>query len=559
MNKSSKKKVVSILIMVVAAFCMLQMAVIAAEEFSTALTPEQVAELSSDAWIAEQQSVEEAIYAEYEKGNYTLKDPLIKVDPFGAAPLTALVIFDTEEPTKVDLLVKGKSSKVDIKHSFTQYSTHHEIPVYGLYEDFNNTVTLTAYNEDGKKEQNNISIKTAPLADNGELDGQNARITVKDESEMVDGLTFTTTGWPMEYTQVVAYDANGDIRCVLPKTGTWTWGIRRLDNGNIYVTSFKHQRDMYYDPGFLEIDLMGKIHKEYLRNGVHHDVRKLANGNYLVVCEKAGRDTTEDYIVELDGKTGSKVREWDMKEILKMDNYVGNPAYNYNTHDWLHINSIWPVPGEDAILFSGRHQDGFFKINLAANNGKGELVWAMTAPDEDFSEEMSAKLLKPIGEIGKDFEYVWGQHAISMLPDGKIFVFDNGNGRSKDPDNLIDNNNNYSRAVIYLVDEKNMTVEQLWQYGKERGSELYSGFICDVDYLGPNHYLIDFGGIGGFSGTGKSFATIVEIKDNVVVWEMKLENTNKYRAERMQAYEFDKEYQLTKQPGVQLGELVTTE
>ncbi|MDI8107056.1 SDR family NAD(P)-dependent oxidoreductase, partial [Salmonella enterica subsp. enterica serovar Anatum] len=32
----------------------------------------------------------------------------------------------------------------------------------------------------------------------------------------------------------------------------------------------------------------------------------------------------------------------------------------------------------------------------------------------------------------------------------------------------------YSRGVEYQIDEKNMTVSQMWEYGKERGFDWYS-------------------------------------------------------------------------------------
>lgn len=552
MKKSLRKRLTTVLVVMFAMTSLFSTSVFAEGnnpedaiklEGDNFLTEEEVIKFSSDAVLKAQQAKEEAILAEFKKGNFTLKNPFVKVNPFDVAPLSALVIFDTEKETKVDLLVKGKGSNVDIKHSFNQYSTHHEIPVYGLYADFNNSVKITTTTRDGLKVQENISIKTEPLPTN--LDTSfNPNYTVKDEAQMADGLTFLCKK------TIVAYDKNGDIRCVLTNGAVEASPIRRLANGHILTLSEKNLRKLYYQGGFVEIDLMGKIHKEYLRNGVHHDVRQLSNGNFLVVTEKPGRDTTEDFIVEIDGKTGMKVREWDLKEIMKV-NHVANPSYNYNKHDWLHINSIWPVPGEDAILFSGRHQDGFFKLDL----GKKEIVWAMTAPDTDFSDEFSGKLLTPVGD---NFEYVWGQHAISMLPDGRIFVFDNGNGRSKGTDFMNTKDpRNYSRAVIYQIDQENMTVEQLWQYGKERGFELFSRYICDVDYLGPNHYLINFGGASD-AATGKPKATVVEIKNDQVVSELKLD-TNTYRVERMQAYDFDKEYELTKHEGQQLGVLYTTE
>lgn len=40
-----------------------------------------------------------------------------------------------------------------------------------------------------------------------------------------------------------------------------------------------------------------------------------------------------------------------------------------------------------------------------------------------------------------------------------------------------------------------MTIEQVWEYGKERGSEFYSPYISDVDYLDKDHYIVHSGGI----------------------------------------------------------------
>ena len=45
-----------------------------------------------------------------------------------------------------------------------------------------------------------------------------------------------------------------------------------------------------------------------------------------------------------------------------------------------------------------------------------------------------------------------------------------------------------------------MTISQVWQYGKERGSEFYSPYVSDVDYLENNHYLILSGGISYKNG-----------------------------------------------------------
>ena len=45
-----------------------------------------------------------------------------------------------------------------------------------------------------------------------------------------------------------------------------------------------------------------------------------------------------------------------------------------------------------------------------------------------------------------------------------------------------------------------MTVEQVFEYGKERGSSFYSPYISDVDYLDEGHYIVHSGGISYKNG-----------------------------------------------------------
>lgn len=553
MNESFKKKVATV---VLTSFCLASFMpnmAIASEEAATTkpltgLTTEEITTLSSKQRLLDQEKIEQDILADFSKGTYTLTNPMVKLNPFGTAPLSALALFNTPEETKIEVTIEGKTENTTIKHAFTTYSTHHEIPIYGLYMNYSNHITLTATNKAGQKTTKGFIIETPDLP---KVDSIKIQVLAKDETEMSDGLTFCSSVANREI-PIIGIDANGEIRSIITGVGNGTTPIRRLENGRLLFFSDKAQRPYYYAAGFVETDLLGKIYTEYLRNGCHHEVRKLPNGNYLVDSEKAGTDVTEDFIVEIDGQTGQKLRQWDMKEIIKLKEYLPDVQYRgdgeeYSGEDWLHINSFWPVPGEDAIIISGRHQDAMIKINLT----KSEVEWIISEPSSNFTPELNAKRLTPIGE---NFEYTWGQHAISLLPDNRIFVFNNGNARSKDPAKALSNDESYSNACIYQIDEKNRTVELLWQYGKERGNELYSSFICDVDYLGPNHYLINFGGINH----NEPEARIIELKDQVVVNEIKV-NDNMYRAERMTLYDFDKEYQLTKQPGRQLGQLVSAE
>ena len=60
--------------------------------------------------------------------------------------------------------------------------------------------------------------------------------------------------------------------------------------------------------------MLGKIYTEYsLKGGYHHDYYELPSGNLLVASDNfdSGDGTVEDYIVEIDRKTGRIVKTFD--------------------------------------------------------------------------------------------------------------------------------------------------------------------------------------------------------------------------------------------------------
>src|SRR5699024_433063 len=93
-----------------------------------------------DERLDEQEEVEMALWDEYEQDTYTVDDPFIKVDPYDASPLSALVMFETEEPVKVK--VTTGSGDVPIVRTWDELETSHAIPVLGLYPDQDNKVTI---------------------------------------------------------------------------------------------------------------------------------------------------------------------------------------------------------------------------------------------------------------------------------------------------------------------------------------------------------------------------------------------------------------------------------
>jgi arylsulfate sulfotransferase len=83
-----------------------------------------------------------------------------------------------------------------------------------------------------------------------------------------------------------------------------------------------------------------------------------------------------------------------------------------------------------------------------------------------------------------DFEWNWYQHATKLLPNGNLMLFDNGDNRNFTGDLK------YSRAVEYKINENGKTVQQVWQYGKERGQETFSSIVSDVDYYAETNTVV---------------------------------------------------------------------
>ena len=472
------------------------------------------------------------LQSEYEKdfktNGYKIENPNIIIDPYKSSPLTALILFETKNDVTPKVTVVGKDNNTTITHTF-QNTTKHYLSIYGLYPDYENKVIIE-YKEKGKQIKKEVTIKTDKLPDDFPLP---TSVNSKKEELGTEFYFYT----PSSKGYSCAYDMNGDVRWYL--THYAIWDNTRLKNGNMLVSTERLINTPYYMTGLYEIDMFGKIYKEYsLPGGYHHDYYEMPNGNLLVATDDFDNKygTVEDYIVELDRKNGKIVNKIDLKNILKM---TDGKSENWTSYDWFHNNSVWYDEKTNSITLSGRHQDAV--INIDYNTKK--LNWII-GDSKNWSKDYQKYFFKKVGE---NFEWQWSQHAAMITKEGYVFLFDNGNNKSKIKDNYVPADKSYSRGVMYKINKKNMTIEQIWEYGKERSSDFYSPYISDVDYLGKNHYIVHSGGIVKEDGkpsnqpAGLSTGNIalksdtVELLNDKVIFELVLP-TNNYRVEKMNIY-----------------------
>lgn len=326
-------------------------------------------------------------------------------------------------------------------------------------------------------------------------------------------------------------DSNGDVR--------WYLDIERLHDstrvdGLGASMGFQQTADgkLIWGQGqrYFKHDLLGRPVWERRLPGkfadFSHEIRQTAKGTYLLRVGSSDyrRDdgkqvrSVRDQIIELN-EAGEVVDFWDLGRILdpyraellhtlgkaavllpegaeKTDSLEANEALEGEGlpfgdvpgvgigRNWAHVNSIAHDPSDDGIIVSARHQ-GVAKI------GRDKQVkWILAAP-QGWNPQLQEKVLIPVGKDGKaltqdengrysdGFDWSWTQHTAWLSGKGTLTVFDNGWGRDFAPTRL---EGNYSRAVEYCIDEAKGTVEQLWEFGKERGDDWYSPITSVVEY-----------------------------------------------------------------------------
>ena len=108
-------------------------------------------------------------------------------------------------------------------------------------------------------------------------------------------------------------------------------------------------------------------------------------------------------------------------------------------------------------------------------------------------------------------------------------MFDNGDGRyNQATDDLIETDGSkkkFSRYVEYKIDEKNMTVQQIYSFGKDK-PEVYSKIMSKVDTLLNGNFFM-FSAWQKYFTSDNVFSTYTEVdKGSNIVFQMEVRQDN---------------------------------
>lgn len=172
---------------------------------------------------------------------YTLDNPNVILDPYGISPLTAIILFETSEDLPVTITIQGKDQNSTYTNTFDS-ATRHYIPVYGLYPNATNHITINCGNQ-----TKTIEIETASLPSD--------LLTTEPITNNTNQLTFITTD-----TYPYALDNNNEVRWYLTKN--YSSKISYLENGHLLLSD-EPSKSSHISYGLVEIDLLGKIYRQY--------------------------------------------------------------------------------------------------------------------------------------------------------------------------------------------------------------------------------------------------------------------------------------------------------
>ncbi|MGA2298639.1 MAG: aryl-sulfate sulfotransferase [FCB group bacterium] len=218
----------------------------------------------------------------------------------------------------------------------------------------------------------------------------------------------------------------------------------------------------------------------------YHDIISLSNGHYLLLCYEyinadlskivhGGQDNAQiisNVLVETD-RTGKIYWTWKAFDHLQITDATPDINLTQNAIDFTHANSL-TEDKDGNIIISFRHLDEIMKIK---KDSTGQIIWRFGG---SMCKNNEFTFINDSNNDNHGFVGFSHQHSISLLPNGNILMFDNGN--LKIPP--------YSRAVEYQIDEIKKTATKVWEY--KDSALTFRDNMCDARRLPNGNTLVNW-------------------------------------------------------------------
>lgn len=352
------------------------------------------------------------------------------------------------------------------------------VPVYGLYADYTNSITLTYVFLDGSFKQDTTTISAGTFVDPCGYDKPTV-LQARKNSTTLSYDYILIRGSCSEFSPAVI-DTDGALRWVGP--GGFA---------SAHITFFDNAFYIGKETSLYRIDLDGTITflHDYSDIGVTSFHHNFDLGKTGLIMDVNTLDHKESRNIEVDG-AGNVVKDWDMVDIISETMLAGgdDPADFVvpSSEDWFHNNATAYNRVDDSLVLSSRenfvicidYETGGIKWIL----GDATKKWHEFPSLAQYALDLAPGTLPPVG-----------QHAVSITYDEHVMVFDNG----KDSDLQIPMGvmRTYASPRKYRIDLKSKLATEVWNY--ERNQSVRSGICSGVYEDRPLNYLVDYADVNG--------------------------------------------------------------
>ena len=407
----------------------------------------------------EQAEVDNYLKDELVKNKYTLDRAKVYVNPYNANPLSAMIMFYTDDSTEVSVTVKGKNSD-DFTINYGK-SNYHYIPVYGLYGDYDNTVVVTL----GDKTTKEFRIKTDKI--------DMPSVTTKSGNITSAGDLYLLTS-PISMNSF-GLDGYGNVRWML--SDTYYHNIKVLDNGHLLI-GIDTDSTSGLPTVIREIDYLGRIYNEYtIDSGYLNDFFVKSNGNIIVTSKNADRITISDLVLEIDKNTGKIVKQIDVYKLFESIDKSFTDGIERD--DYFYNSGIEYYEDTDTLLLT--YWGGEMVVSIDYSDSK--INWIFTNPD-NLPSSFDSYLLK--GDDG--FVYPKAMHQAKLSGD-TLKVLDNGYSTIKNETDLSNLMGSYSSVNTYTITDKKIALTNSYNDNKK----YFSYALGDLKTVGNGKDIILFG------------------------------------------------------------------
>lgn len=360
-----------------------------------------------------------------------------------------------------------------------------QLPIFGLYDGYNNQVSFQINFVDGSTQNLKESIGTTSYTD--------AKGVFKSPTIMKARTASSSLGFSFFYLKTslggpVIVDTDGQLRWVAPGIVNSTSAY--YSNGQFYVGS-------QTSPSISTITLDGTVTQfsqslpQPLLSGFTHNIDS-GTSYKSFIAEFNGNDdlgvSTDDIVAEISASPSQSIlQSFDMADILSsyMKQNGDDPTLFVRPGvDWFHTNASWYDPSDDSIIVSSREN---FLVKLDYQTGN--ILWILGDPTKYWYTFPSLRAKALTLDAGGD--YPVGQHAVSITSDGYVMVFNDGYpSANQPPGSHAGISRPFSEVSAYSINTAAMTAHQAWKF--DYGQSIKSNF-CGSSYEAPGKtYLVDF-------------------------------------------------------------------